>query len=95
MNPVFTTIAAAGMCVSLSACSPHEAAATVDSIQKATVAACGFLPTAQTILNIFSAHPAVATASVIANGICTAVGKKGSGNWHYDGVKIEGRFVRR
>lgn len=95
MNVLTNTIAAAGMCLSLTACGPHEAAATVDSIQKATVAACGFLPTAQTILSIFSSNQSVATASAIAEGICKAVTKSGGGNWVYNGVPVEGRFVRR
>jgi hypothetical protein len=100
MNHFVNVLAAAGMAVSLTACNTSEqTAATIDDIQKAAMTACGFLPTANTILAIFNSNPAVTTASAVATAICAAVEKQGGdGAWVLDvnGTKIpiQGRFIR-
>jgi hypothetical protein len=79
----------------------------VVAIQNAAIAACRFRPAAETVANILVASPAVATASVIADGICAVVtGAPQPGAVTqmgllsepvvptYNGVKIEGEFVK-
>lgn len=95
MNRIVNVLAAAGMAVSVSACNTEQTAATIDDIQKAAMTACGFLPTAQTIVAIFNSNPAVSTVSAVATEICKVVSNQGGETtWKYEGIPIKGRFVR-
>ena len=71
---------------------------TPADVQNATVQACGFLPTASTVLNILAVgNPAAATAEAVAQAICAAVTpapKALKGVPTVNGVEIHGRFVR-
>ncbi len=52
---------------------------TIQEVQGAAVAACKFLPAAETVTNIISlALPALSTVSSIANAICAAVTAPGA-----------------
>ena len=49
----------------------------VVDVEQAAVAACNFLPTAETVAGIIAVgNPALATATAIANAICAAVSPK-------------------
>jgi hypothetical protein len=79
-----------------------NAGAIVSQVQSATVAACKFLPTAQTVLNIVSTFTdvsALGPVASVAQAICNAVaappgrlGRRGTPRVH--GVAIKGRFVK-
>lgn len=71
-------------CVALSGCASmgplpssganSEIAAVVQQVRAYAVRACSFLPTAETVANIFfSGNPALMTAEGIGNAICSAV----------------------
>jgi hypothetical protein len=59
-------------------------------VEDATVAACGFLPIASTVATIISASPSVATATQLAQLICSAVTKKGGDS---PTVKLGGKTI--
>jgi len=74
----------------------------IKQIREAAVAACGFLPTINTVAQILaSGNPIVATASGVAGAICAAVAnlppaaaRRGAAPPTVAGVVIHGRFVR-
>lgn len=76
--------------------------AFVDQVRAAATAACGFLPTAETVLGIIGTisgtGPIAATVSGIANAICQAVtakaGARAGSPPMVNGIIIHGRFVR-
>lgn len=52
----------------------EQVQSTVEKVQHAAEAVCGFLPTIDTVAAIIAANnPAYQTVSAIANGICAAV----------------------
>lgn len=58
----------------LSACDKTAGKIDLTGAQNLAVQICGFLPTAQTVANIFaSGSPALDTAGEVANAICQAV----------------------
>jgi hypothetical protein len=97
MKRFTTTIMAGAICVNLASCNvtATSAAATVDDVQTAAVSICGFLPTAATILELFTADPTLITAAQVAKLICSVVTKKSGGQWIYEDVIIHGEFVNR
>lgn len=83
---------------------PNADTEEVVKIQATAVRLCGFLPTVDTVLALMAANPLVATGTVIARKICTAVTARkpsmmlagmagGSPPIIVDGVVIEGEFV--
>lgn len=69
-------------------------------VQRIAVGACGFLPTASTVLNIFSAGNAlVMTAESVAGSICAAItakaSRRGGPGPSVNGVAIHGTYVGR
>lgn len=74
----------------------------IAAVQAATVQACKFLPTAQTVADIFAAgNPLLVTASAVAVAICAAVSpqalaakKRGGAAPTVAGVVVHGKFVR-
>jgi hypothetical protein len=78
---------------------------TVAKVQAATVKACGFLPTAETVIALIPLqHPAKDLAVVLAKKICTAVTKSYTASRtmgekkmlpEVDGVLIEGEYVNK
>ena len=95
MKTIATTLMAGALCVNLSACNAPQAAATVDDVQTAAVSLCGFLPTATTILELFTANPALVTGAQVAKIICAVVTKRSGAHWIYNDVEIHGEFIRR
>jgi hypothetical protein len=96
-----SSLAAIALCTSLTACNPGDAAATVDAIQKAAIAACGFLPAASTVLAIITAGGS-SGASDIAEAICHAVTTPGARRGGHPTliingtvIGVRGRFVGR
>ncbi len=104
-------IAALAASISLAGCagtgtlppSPVVAFPTITQIQDAAVAACGFLPAAETVASIVatfqpSAAGGVAIGSQVANAICAAVtANKPKFNGQapmVNGVVVNGYFVR-
>ena len=76
MKRIISLVASGALFASLAGCNLTQASAVtiqiVDAVQTATVAACKFVPTATTIVNIISAGSAT-VPSQIANAICAAV----------------------
>jgi len=79
-------------------------AALIEQVRQAAVAACGFLPTVETVAGIISAgNPIIITASGIANAICAAAAavpptlqaRRKAAPPMVNGVVIHGRFVRK
>jgi len=73
-----------------------------DEVMEKTVDACGFLPTAATVVNIVAAgNPSLMTATAIAGAICAAVTPKHPVMGLYEpvpmvaGVPIEGTFIKK
>lgn len=85
---------------------PQQATTKVDEIkakveQARTVATqlCGFLPTVNTVLNIFSSSSGLANASVVAQAVCDAVTNRPAADGpgrkaKVAGVTVHGKFVR-
>ena len=70
-----------------------DVSGTITEIQTLAVQACGFMPAVNTILQIINVAPAQ-VAGQIATAICGTVTKKGAAHWSYQGVRVEGQFVR-
>jgi hypothetical protein len=78
---------------------------TVAKVQAATVKACGFLPTAETVVALIPLqHPAKDMAVLLARKICTAVTKSYTASRtmgepkllpEVDGVIIEGEYINK
>jgi len=76
----------------------------VADTQQAATVACGFVPTAATVLNIVAVgNPLIATADAIAQAICSAVaasaaapkaGRLRATVPTVNGVAVHGRFIR-
>lgn len=104
MKSKLLLLAALALPLSLAACGPED----VKAVQNTTVKSCGYLPTAQTVVNIAAALYTPATifvdaASQIASKICTAVttnpladGPGASVRYkpQVAGVVIKGTFVK-
>ena len=83
---------------------PPNVADALAQAQQIAVAACGFLPTYQTVQNIIVAGayppgiPAAQLANLVGNAICAAVTAKsakfGSRGPTVNGVPVQGQFVR-
>lgn len=95
-------VTVAGLALSLGACatlqSPLGNSNTIIKIQNAAIAACAFLPTAQTIASILAANdPKLATAEAVAAAICAAIQPTAHALIYVapavDGVQIVGAFV--
>lgn len=73
MTKMMLTIAAVGA-LALGGCDKTTGKLDLTGAQNLAVQICGFLPTAQTVANIFaSGSPALDTAGEVANAICQAV----------------------
>jgi hypothetical protein len=87
----------AGAAFALSACDKSTGKLDLTGAQNLAVQICGFLPTVQTVANIFaSGSPALDTASEVANAVCQAVNTpRGAGQKPVvAGVVVEGQRVR-
>lgn len=93
-------VIAAALAAGLSGCATGGGSGSVDvsAVQQDAVKICGFLPTAETILNIFaSGNTVYVSASIIANAICAAVTAKSARRGSaptVNGVVVHGTFVR-
>lgn len=84
--------------LALAACSGTDLAATITSVQKTTMGACSYLPTATTIANIFAAKSAgLTTIETVAAAICKAakptISALAATKPEVAGIVIEGEFV--
>lgn len=88
---------AAAAALSLGACDKQTGTLDLSGAQNLAVQICGFLPTVQTVANIFaSGSPALDTAGEVANAICQAVNTpRATGQKPVvAGVVVEGQRVR-
>jgi hypothetical protein len=102
--PVFFALALAGCAANSSVVTPTNLVTFEQDVQAAAVAACGFLPTAETVAGIIATgNPIVTTAGAVANAICFAVapakaahlaGRQMAVIPSVAGVIIHGKFVR-
>jgi hypothetical protein len=82
--------------------SPSDPTSYIADIQKAAVAACGFLPQASFVADLFlSGNSTVQTAQAWAAAICAAVTPKATVRrggavtpGRVNGIPVRGRFVR-
>lgn len=106
------TILALPLCLGLSGCFTFgETTMTIEqavaAAQNAVVTACGFQPTASTILDIVNTftglNPTITLVNQIASDVCAqvlatrslrGVQRRGVSLGRYRGVPIRGRFVR-
>jgi hypothetical protein len=80
---------------------PTDPANIINRVQTEAVAVCGFLPTAQTVADMFlSGNTTVQAISTWASAICSAVTPKagvrrasGAGFGRVNGVPVRGKFV--
>lgn len=102
---------AAALSCGLAGCATTSGTPSIDvgQVQQAAIAACGFLPTVETVVGIIAtfatggaAAPVVATAEGVAEAICSAVVPKAAARRGgapaappaVNGVVIHGQFVR-
>jgi predicted small secreted protein len=81
----------------LAACDKTTGKVDLSGAQQLAVQICGFLPTAQTVANIFATgSPALDTASEVAAAVCQAVNTpRGAGQKPVvAGVVVEGNRVK-
>ena len=79
----------------LAACSSTDIAKNIEAVQKATLSACAYLPTATVIAAIFSKNQdKLKSVTDVASAICTAATVKAvAGVPEVAGVPLEGVFV--
>lgn len=83
--------------VALGACDKTTGKVDLSGAQQLAVQICGFLPTAQTVANIFATgSPALNTASEVAAAVCQAVNTPRSAGQKpvVAGVVVEGSRVK-
>lgn len=88
--------------VLLTACAGSQTATKADAVvaqaQATAQTVCGYLPTAETVLDIFlSGSSAYQTGAAIANAICSALSRPSAGRGSRPtvaGVAIRGKYVR-
>lgn len=85
-----------GVLAGLAACSSTDVAKNIEAVQKATLAACSYLPTATVIAAIFSKNQdKLKSVTDVASAICTAATiKTAAGGPEVAGVPLEGIFVQ-
>ena len=66
-------IAAVAVAAQVASCSGTAPSINTSSVQSLAATACKFAPTAETIINMVAANPALATAEAVAQAICAAV----------------------
>lgn len=87
----------AGAALLLAGCDKSTGKLDLTGAQNLAVQICGFLPTAQTVANIFATgSPALDTASEVATAVCQAVNTPRSAGTKpiVAGVVVEGQRVK-
>ena len=67
-------IGALAIAAQVASCSGSAPSISTSSVQAAAATACKFAPTAETIINMVAANPALSTAEAVAAAICAAIG---------------------
>jgi len=104
---ILSIVSCAGLGIALASCTPSTSAALITQIQQDAMAACSFLPTAETVTQLITAgniqaQAGLGTGTTIANAICKAVAAtppvsslKKATVPNINGIPINGIFVKQ
>ena len=103
---ILSIVSCAGLGIALASCTPTTTAALITQIQQDAMAACSFLPTAETVTQLITAGNIKATAGLdtgttIANAICKSVATPPASSLKkatipmINGIQIQGIFVKQ